>query len=114
MTDDHGRVPPAPGSHASHHAPAGHGPTGFDPSRLHAIYWEHARRGMAEWAEMLQGQIVTYAQGIARDAANPLLAGYLAGRTAELHELASRLAAIRTVKDGWFRDGDGSDEGMPR
>ena len=23
----------APGSHASHHAPTDHGPTGFDPSR---------------------------------------------------------------------------------
>jgi hypothetical protein len=66
---------------------------------------------MTEWAEMLQNQLVSYAGGIARDAANPLLAGYLAGRTAELHELASRLAAIRTVKDGWFRDSDGSPEG---
>ena len=82
-----------------------------DPSRVHAIYWEHARRGMTEWAEMLQGQIAAQAQAIARDAAHPLLAGYLAGRTAELHELASRLSAIRTVKDGWFRDSDGSPEG---
>jgi len=34
VTDDLGRVPPAPGSHASHHAPSGHGPSGFDPSRV--------------------------------------------------------------------------------
>lgn len=34
MTDDLGRVPPAPGSHAPHEAPAGLRPSGFDPSRV--------------------------------------------------------------------------------
>lgn len=107
-----GRVPTAPGSQGSTPQPAApSSPIGADPSRVNAVYYEHAKRGIAEMFETLRKQIFNEAMEIARIAQHPRSAGYLASRTAQLHDWATRLSAYRSIQDGWFRDTDGSPEG---
>lgn len=85
-------------------------PSGFDPSRLKAALYDQASRGIDEMAEMLRRQIVAEAAAIAQAAEYPWAAGYLSGRTSQLHDWASRLSALWSIHEGWFRDSDGSGE----
>jgi hypothetical protein len=73
-------------------------------SRLEAILYDQARRGIEEMADMLRRQIVAEAVAIASAAEHPISAGYLSGRTSQLHDWATQLSALRSVRDGWFRE----------
>lgn len=102
-----------PGSRASTgpQSPQGLGPPGFDPSRIAGYRLDVAVRMADEISENLRKQVVDLAAIIARDAANPLLARYLSGRTAELHDWAVRLNTWGSIRDSLRRDSDGSPEG---
>lgn len=78
--------------------------TDTNSSRVNAILYDQAGRGIQEMAEMLRKQIAAEAAEIATAAEHPVSAGYLSGRTAQLHDWATRLGALRSVHDGWFRD----------
>jgi len=79
------------------------------PSRVAGYRLAAAVRMADEISERLRTQIADAAARIAKDAESPLLATYLAGRTAELHDWAVRLNAWRTIADA-MRDTDRSGE----